>query len=205
MNPVGKALWFIEAHFASEIQLDDVATVAGVSRYHLTRAFGDTMGYSVMRYVRGRRLTEAARALARGGPDILAAALEAGYGSHEAFTRAFHEQFGFTPEAIRDQGHLLNISVMEPIKMEENLRTGAPPVRFETARFFSLPASPAATHVIRAPEFHPSGNALCFTLETFRVKSAKQPSVSDTTAMTKAILIICAVSKYRIFPEFPQI
>jgi AraC family transcriptional regulator len=134
MNPVGKALWFIEAHFATEIKLDDVASVAGVSRYHLTRAFGDSMGYSVMRYVRGRRLTEAARALARGAPDILSVALEAGYGSHEAFTRAFHEQFGFTPDAIRDQGHLGNIKVMEPIKMEENLRTGAPPIRFEDGK-----------------------------------------------------------------------
>jgi len=86
------------------------------------------------RYVRSRRLTEAARALARGGPDILAIALEAGYGSHEAFTRAFHEQFGFTPEAIRDQGHLGNITVVEPLKMEENLRTGAPPVRFENGK-----------------------------------------------------------------------
>jgi len=44
---------------------------------------------SVMRYVRGRQLTEAARCLASGAPDILAIALEAGYGSHEAFTRAF--------------------------------------------------------------------------------------------------------------------
>jgi len=49
MNPVGKALWFIEAHFANEIKLDDIASVAGVSRYHLTRAFGYTLGHSVMR------------------------------------------------------------------------------------------------------------------------------------------------------------
>ena len=54
---------------------------------------------SVMRYVRARRLTKAARALARGAPDILTLALEADYGSHEAFTRAFRDHFGVTPEA----------------------------------------------------------------------------------------------------------
>ncbi len=51
---VAKALWFIESHFASEITLGEIADVVGVSRYHLTRAFGDVTGLSVMRYVRGR-------------------------------------------------------------------------------------------------------------------------------------------------------
>src|SRR5690606_28886374 len=100
MNPVGKALWYIERHFAEDLSLEEVANFADVSRYHLTRAFGVATGHSIMRYVRGRRLTEAARSLASGAPDILAVALEAGYGSHEAFTRAFHDQFGRTPEQV---------------------------------------------------------------------------------------------------------
>ena len=136
MNPVGKALWFIESHFASEISLDEIADVAGVSRYHMTRAFGDMFGHSVMRYVRGRRLTEAARELAGGATDILAVALDAGYGSHEAFTRAFREQFGLTPEAIRKQSHLGGVRLLEPIKMEENVRSDAPAVRFENGKVF---------------------------------------------------------------------
>ena len=41
MTPVGKALWFIESHFAGDISLGDIAEVAGVSRYHVTRAFGE--------------------------------------------------------------------------------------------------------------------------------------------------------------------
>jgi AraC family transcriptional regulator len=67
MNPVEKALWYIESHFADEISLDDVA---GVSRFHLVRAFQAATGRPVMRHVRGRRLTEAARVLADGAPDI---------------------------------------------------------------------------------------------------------------------------------------
>jgi AraC family transcriptional regulator len=109
MSPVGKAIWFIETHFAGDLSLDEIAKAAGVSRYHLVHAFGFATGQSVMRYVRGRRLTEAARSLAGGAPDILAVALDAGYGSHEAFTRAFRDQFGLTPEAARARRALDNI------------------------------------------------------------------------------------------------
>ena len=131
MNPVGKALWFIESHFASELTLDDIANGGCVSRFHLARAFEAATGYPVMRYVRGRRLTEAARRLADGAPDILAVAVEAGYGSHEAFTRAFREQFGLTPEAVRAQGCVDDLALMEPLKMNQTLLTDLAPPRFE--------------------------------------------------------------------------
>jgi hypothetical protein len=34
MNPVGKALWFIKSHFASEITLEGIAKIGGVSLSH---------------------------------------------------------------------------------------------------------------------------------------------------------------------------
>jgi AraC family transcriptional regulator len=122
MTPVEKAIWYIESHFAQSISLDDIARVTGVSRPHLVRAFGAATGRSVMRYLRSRRLTEAAQALASGAPDILAVAIDAGYGSHEAFTRAFRDEFGLTPEQVRATGTLLNLPVTEPMKMND-LRT----------------------------------------------------------------------------------
>jgi AraC family transcriptional regulator len=132
MDPVDKALWFIESHFAQELTLDDIAAIAGVSRFQLVRAFGYATGTSVMRYVRARRLTEAARALANGAPDILAVALDAGYGSHEAFTRAFRDQFGTTPEAVRADADLSPLKLMEPILMNDTTATTLDPSRFET-------------------------------------------------------------------------
>ena len=118
MNPVVKALWYIESHLGEEITLDDVASAAGVSRFHMSRAFGDALDKSVMRYVRARRLTEAARQLADGAPDILSVALEAGYGSHEAFTRAFREQFGLTPEQLRSERRTETIELVEANLMD---------------------------------------------------------------------------------------
>jgi AraC family transcriptional regulator len=67
----------------------------------MSRLFSQATGKTVTAYVRGRRLTEAARALADGAPDILAVALQAGYGSHEAFTRALRDQFGLSPTDLR--------------------------------------------------------------------------------------------------------
>jgi AraC family transcriptional regulator len=123
-SPVGKALWFIEAHFGEDLSLEDVAAVAGVSRFHLSRAFAPATGYTVMGYVRARRLTEAAKELAAGAPDILAVALKAGYESHEAFTRAFRDQFGETPEGVRALGSLAGLRLTEAISMVPEVGVG---------------------------------------------------------------------------------
>ena len=96
-TPVNRAIWFIETHFAEQLSLDEIAKIAGVSRFHLTRAFGLATGHTVMGYVRSRRLTVAATKLANSACEILPVALDAGYNSHEAFTRAFVDQFGMTP------------------------------------------------------------------------------------------------------------
>jgi AraC family transcriptional regulator len=138
MNAVEKALWFIESHFASEVTLGDLAKAGGVSRFHMTRAFGAATGASIMRYVRGRRLSEAAKTLSNGAPDILSVALDAGYSSHEAFTRAFRDQFGVTPETIRAQGHLKKIDLVEPIKMDETLLINLEPPRFENGELLLI-------------------------------------------------------------------
>jgi len=87
-----------------------------------------------MQYLRGRRLSEAARVLAEGAPDILAVALDAGYGSHEAFTRAFRDQFGKTPEVVRAEGNVQEIKIMEPITMDETTVEQVKPVRFEDGK-----------------------------------------------------------------------
>jgi AraC family transcriptional regulator len=89
-----------------------------------------------MRYVRARRLSEAARNLAKGAPDILSLALEADYGSHEAFTRAFRDQFGTTPEAVRAATCVSQLKLQEPILMESTMLDNLKAPRFETAKAF---------------------------------------------------------------------
>lgn len=132
-DPVERALWFIENRFEGELSADDVARAVGVSRFHLSRLFALVIGQSLMGYTRGRRLSEAARALAGGAPDILDVALTAGYSSHEAFTRAFREHFGVTPESVRAQGNLVGLALTEPLRMHAQSKTDLAAPRFEQA------------------------------------------------------------------------
>lgn len=119
MSVTARALWFIEIHLHDDLSLDQVAEVVGVSRFHLSRAFSTTLGTPLAAYVRARRLSRAAAALAAGAPDILAVALDTGYNSHEAFTRAFSQQFGTTPEQVREQGHTHTLQLQAPVRMDQ--------------------------------------------------------------------------------------
>jgi AraC family transcriptional regulator len=117
MSIVDKALWVIERNSSGELTLPAVAEACGVSRSHLASAFGTTTGWPVMKYLRARRLTRAAETLARGAPDILAVALDAGYGSHEAFTRAFGDQFGVPPERVRERASTGGLTLVAPLDL----------------------------------------------------------------------------------------
>jgi AraC family transcriptional regulator len=134
MDPVQKALWFVESHSREKMSLEEIASACKVSAFHLTRTFGETTGLSLMRYVRARRLSEAARQLAQGAQDILGIAFDAGYGSHEAFTRAFRDHFSLTPEQVRSQAHLNNTQLVEAIVMSATPTAELTPPRFETKK-----------------------------------------------------------------------
>ena len=152
MNPVQKALWLVESNLRGTLSLDEVAHACHVSPFHLTRAFAAATGLSLMRYFRARRLTEAARALVNGADDILTLALDTGYGSHEAFTRAFRDQFGLTPEQVRREGPLANFPFTPPLVMPSPPASDLSAPRFET-----LPSRRLAGLLQRYPCASPAG------------------------------------------------
>lgn len=121
MHVTGKALWYVESHLQEPLSLEIIAEALQVSPFHLTRAFGETTGHSLAAYVRQRRLSEAANALAGGAQSILDVAVAHGYGSHEAFTRAFGSHFGQSPEEFRRNYQQVpahkHPSYLEPIRM----------------------------------------------------------------------------------------
>jgi len=56
MDPVAKALWFVESNLREEFDLKKVAEAACISRFHLCRVFASVTGMGPMQYVRVRRL-----------------------------------------------------------------------------------------------------------------------------------------------------
>lgn len=132
MAAVQRALWYIESHSGQALALTDVARAAGVSTFHLSRLFQTGTGWSVVKYLRMRRLSQAAATLAAGATDILDVALSAGYGSHEAFTRAFGDAFGKTPEEVRKQASLDGVDAVSPLRVIEEPAPVLAALRIET-------------------------------------------------------------------------
>ena len=97
-----RALAFIEANLFAPLSVGEVAATCGLSAYHFSRLFTARHGESVMAYVRRRRMEMAAQRLAA-EPDIklIDLALETGFESQEAFTRAFVRAFGDSPGRFR--------------------------------------------------------------------------------------------------------
>ena len=138
MSVAARALWFIELHLSDDLSLGRVAAVVGVSKFHLSHAFSATLGMPIASYVRARRLTQAAQALAAGAPEILPVALDAGYGSHEAFTRAFTQQFGVSPEQVRQAGHSNGLALQAPVRLDRPATVPLAPPRVERGRLLRL-------------------------------------------------------------------
>lgn len=88
----------------------DVAAFArdhGTTEYHLRRMFSTLAGMPLSDYIRRRRMTLAGAELAAGAPNVLDVAVRHGYGSIEAFGRAFRAVHGIGPtDARRDGGPL---------------------------------------------------------------------------------------------------
>jgi AraC-like DNA-binding protein len=80
---------------------DDLAARACLSRFHFDRVVASTAGETPSRLRRRVLLERAAFRLVTSDATVLEVALEAGYGSNEAFTRAFRRAYGAAPAAWR--------------------------------------------------------------------------------------------------------
>lgn len=100
---------FIQQHLDSELSLERLAEIAGYSPCHFHRVFRGVVGESADDYVRRLRMKRAAYALRQRSQTILEIALDAGYGSHEAFTRAFTRLFSMTPSEYQSLEHPLPV------------------------------------------------------------------------------------------------
>lgn len=97
-----RVLAHVDAHVGEPLTVETLGSVAGMSAFHFHRQFTGLFGISVHRYVSLVRLERAAYRLAyRADLPILEIALDAGYESPEAFTRAFKQRVGQSPSAFR--------------------------------------------------------------------------------------------------------
>lgn len=98
-----QVLRFIDIHLDEDLPVERLADVAAFSKYHFHRQFSELFGIGVYRYVQQLRLKRAAHQLAFRGDSILDIALQNGYESPEAFSRAFKKALGQSPSGFREQ------------------------------------------------------------------------------------------------------
>ncbi|WP_040197136.1 AraC family transcriptional regulator [Candidatus Soleaferrea massiliensis] len=104
LSPLERAVEYIEEHLDEEIGLSDVSRETGYSYCHMTRLFSAVLGESVGRYINRRRLYNASQKLLHTDRRILDIALDCGFESSEAFSRAFKAVFGSSPAEYRKAG-----------------------------------------------------------------------------------------------------
>ncbi|GGK86850.1 AraC family transcriptional regulator [Planomonospora parontospora subsp. parontospora] len=107
LERLNQAMEYIERHLDSEIETAELARIAATSEYHFRRLFSALAGLPLSEYVRRRRLTVAGAEVLAGKETLLDVAVRYGYGSGEAFARAFRALHGVGPGEARRTGAAL--------------------------------------------------------------------------------------------------
>ncbi|MGC6174391.1 effector binding domain-containing protein [Lacrimispora sp. 38-1] len=96
-----RAVIYIEANLREDIRVEDVARAAGYSYYHLNRQFVSLLGETIGSYIKKRRLADGAKRLLYTDERIIDIAVDSGFESSEAFSRAFKSIYRVSPQTYR--------------------------------------------------------------------------------------------------------
>ncbi len=103
---VNKVIEYIGKHFDEKLTLSQLSDVACFSKYHFHRIFTAYTGLSLQQYIRWLRLKRAAYQLAiNKDQSIINIAIDAGFESHEAFSRVFKQTCGLSPSEFRRESN----------------------------------------------------------------------------------------------------
>ncbi|KKI91974.1 hypothetical protein WQ54_11820 [Bacillus sp. SA1-12] len=95
------AVEYMEENYASLQSLEDIADAVGLSKYHFTRTFKKTTGYTPIEYVTKIRLEIAVKLLRHTELTIDEIAREIGYSTGSYFIKVFRQWLGFPPGEFR--------------------------------------------------------------------------------------------------------
>lgn len=98
------ALRLLENDLARPFDVKECALLACMASFHFHAVFRKVIGVGPAQYLRQRRLSEAAKDLLSSSETLMNVAMRYGYGSSEAFSRAFYGFFHVWPSEYRDRG-----------------------------------------------------------------------------------------------------
>lgn len=138
---------YVEDHLTEEIDIARLSSALGTTEYHLRRMFSSLAGMPLSEYIRRRRMSVAV-ADVLGDGDLLSIAVTYGYGSTEAFGRAFRSVHGVGPGDVRRNGGPLHTqpTLRFRLTVEGNITMDA--------RISERPAFRLIGHTVRVPLIH---------------------------------------------------
>lgn len=92
---------YIDTHLTENLALDDMAKMAGFSKFHFTRLFKQFTNYSFYQYVNVRRIHHAQLLLVEPNMTVTEAAYQSGFSNTSAFDRMFKLHKNCTPSEYR--------------------------------------------------------------------------------------------------------
>ncbi|GAB3343586.1 AraC family transcriptional regulator [Micromonospora halotolerans] len=107
LERLNQAMDHLERHLDQPLDVAGLARIACTSEHHFRRLFSVLAGMPLSEYVRRRRLTVAGAEVLAGETSLLDVAVRWGYGSNEAFARAFRAVHGVGPAEARRTGAVL--------------------------------------------------------------------------------------------------
>jgi AraC-like DNA-binding protein len=93
----------IDRHYAADLDLDGLARVAGLSKYHFVRCFEAAYGETPIRYLTRRRIERAQDLLRHANLTVTEICTAVGFASLGSFSARFRELVGETPTAYRNR------------------------------------------------------------------------------------------------------
>lgn len=151
ITTLNRLVEYVEDHLTEEIDIAALSASLGTTEYHLRRMFSSLAGMPLSEYIRRRRMTVAA-ADVLGDRELLETAVRFGYGSTEAFGRAFRAVHGVSPGDVRRDGG--------PLLTQQQLRFRLTVEGNTTmdARIADRPSFRLVGHSARVPLIHQGAN-----------------------------------------------
>jgi AraC family transcriptional regulator len=119
LTAIKSTIDYIESHIKEDIKIDNLANNVYVSSYYLQTGFQIMTGYSIGEYIRNRKLYLAAIDLLQ-DKKVIDVALDYGYETPEAFTKAFKRFHGFLPSKIK----VNKVKVFNSLTIDIRIRGG---------------------------------------------------------------------------------
>lgn len=121
-----KVIDFIGHHLNEELSLESLSDISRISKFHFHRLFTALTGLSLHQYIRWLRLKRAAHQLILNKEQsVINIAMNAGFESHEAFSRAFKRACGMSPIQYRRNsswGHWETVPYSLPKRGKDDMK-----------------------------------------------------------------------------------